>query len=57
MKIGDKVLYTNPYDKITEECTIIEFKTSDDGRTPRAHILGKTTNVITNLTNLIPVDN
>jgi hypothetical protein len=54
MKTGDKVFYTNPYDKVTEECTIMEFRTSDDGLTKRAHILGKTTNVITNLTNLTP---
>jgi len=52
MEIGEQVYYTNPHDGITELCTIMEFRTDDTGTTPRALIVGPSTLVITNLTNL-----
>ena len=57
MKIGDAVYYTNPYHNFTDKCIIQEFKESDDGLTQRAMIFGEYTRVITDLTNLKPVDN
>ena len=54
LKIGDEVRYRNPHDGFTDVCTIEEFRTSDDGLTPRAYIHGQYTRVITNLTNLTP---
>lgn len=52
IKIGSEVRYRNPHDNFTDICIVQELRTSDDGLTPRAYILGPYTTVITNLTNL-----